>query len=303
MLTIAPSQLRTTDALPASEAAYRPDIDGLRAFSILSVVIFHFFPKALPGGFIGVNVFFVISGYLISGVILKSLNAGDFSYAVFYGRRIKRIFPALIVVLVTSALAGWLFLFSDEWRSLAKHVFAGAAFISNIALMREGGYFDFAAKPLLHLWSLGIEEQFYIVWPVFLASVCRWRSATLPFILSVLSISLALNLWFVGKRPAADFYFPDMRFWELALGAFLAHVMLLRTRARLCLLALDLLDKPRVSSTLSVAGLSLLVASSTLSRRSKCCHCLRNLFPMRGNQYRRSIDTATPSVLRNGIYD
>ncbi len=244
----------------SSRGAYRPDIDGLRAFSILSVIVFHAFPQTLPGGFIGVDVFFVISGFLITGIILRSLSAETFSYATFYSRRIKRIFPALIVVLAASLLAGWLFLFHDEWKLLGKHLFSGAAFISNIALMREGGYFDSATKPLLHLWSLGIEEQFYIAWPLLLAFVWKRRSTTLPFIALVLLLSFALNMLYVGGHPSVVFYFPATRFWELAVGALLAHVTLFHSGLVHRLLS----HHHRVSSASSIAGLVLLASSTVL---------------------------------------
>ena len=159
----------------ARSSGYRADIDGLRAIAILAVVGFHAFPGYLPGGFTGVDVFFVISGFLISGIIFEELQAGRFSYAGFYGRRVRRIFPALIVVLLACFTAGWFALANDEYKALGKHMAAGAAFVSNLALWSEAGYFDAAAetKPLLHLWSLGIEEQFYVFWP--LLAGWAWR--------------------------------------------------------------------------------------------------------------------------------
>ena len=260
------NQRSTTRSFPLRQAGYRPDIDGLRAFSILSVIIFHCFPRVLPSGFTGVDIFFVISGFLISGIIFKSLSVGAFSYATFYSQRIKRIFPALIIVLVATVLAGWLFLFPREWQQLGKHVFAGVAFLSNIALMREGRYFDRSlAKPLLHLWSLGIEEQFYIAWPLLLAYVWKRRSLTLPFIILVLSTSFALNLWYVGMHPFYVFYFPATRFWELAVGALLSYVTLFRSNSRLCRFSLH---NPRISSSMSLAGLVLLVASLFIAKNN-----------------------------------
>lgn len=172
---------------------YRPDIDGLRAVAVLSVVIFHAFPDLIPGGFIGVDVFFVISGFLISTIIFKSLSTDNFSFTDFYARRIKRIFPALFVVLLVTYGLGWHSLLADEFRQLGKHIAAGAGFVANLVFWSEAGYFDNASetKPLLHLWSLGIEEQFYIVWPLLLwlawgaGSIClslpsRWPSLPSP---------------------------------------------------------------------------------------------------------------------------
>jgi hypothetical protein len=148
---------------------YRPDIDGLRAIAVLSVVVFHAFPSLIHGGFVGVDIFFVISGFLISKHIWEELGAGTFSIKTFYARRVRRIFPALSVVLLACLIMGWVILTPGEYEQLGNHVVAGAAFVSNIIFWKEAGYFDNAAdtKPLLHLWSLSIEEQFYIVWPLF----------------------------------------------------------------------------------------------------------------------------------------
>ena len=141
---------------------YRRDIDGLRAISVLIVLAFHAFPEWVAGGFIGVDVFFVISGFLITGIILNDVDAGRFTILRFYHRRIRRIFPALVVVLLLSLLAGWVLLSNDEYKQLGWHVFASGLFFQNIALFSEAGYFDIVAdyKPLLHLWSLSVEEQF-----------------------------------------------------------------------------------------------------------------------------------------------
>jgi len=143
---------------------YRPDIDGLRAIAILCVVGFHAFPTQLQGGFVGVDIFFVISGYLISTIIYNEVEKDSFSFRQFYFRRIKRIFPALLLVLSVTWLFGWFVLYPDEFKQLGKHVVGGLTFVSNFVLLIEMGYFDNASetKPLLHLWSLGIEEQFYI---------------------------------------------------------------------------------------------------------------------------------------------
>ena len=174
---------------------YRSDIDGLRAFAVTSVLIFHAFPSLMPGGFVGVDVFFVISGFLISGIIFKEIEAGNFSFSNFYARRVKRIFPALITMLMTSYAVGWFFLFNDDFRRLGSHIFRASLFLSNFILWREAGYFDNAAetKPLLHLWSLGIEEQFYIVWPVILWAF--WRSFNFyNYTMSFLKTHLEVNL-------------------------------------------------------------------------------------------------------------
>jgi len=139
---------------------YRADIDGLRAIAVLSVVGFHAFPRSVKGGFVGVDIFFVISGFLISTIIFGSLERKTYSFTEFYGRRIRRIFPVLLLVLISSYTFGWFALLADEYKQLGKHIAAGTGFVSNFALWKESGYFDDAAqtKPLLHLWSLAIEE-------------------------------------------------------------------------------------------------------------------------------------------------
>lgn len=148
----------------------RQDIDGLRALAIILVVGFHAFPEMLQIGFIGVDIFFVISGFLITSIICKKLAAGQFSFLEFYSKRVRRIFPALILVLFSSLCFGWFALFSGEYFLLAKHIIGGALSIENFLLWDEAGYFDSSGelKPLMHLWSLGVEEQFYLLWPIFL---------------------------------------------------------------------------------------------------------------------------------------
>src|SRR5688572_242044 len=205
-------------------ASYRPDVDGLRAVAVLAVLAFHAFPNVAPGGFAGVDVFFVISGFLISGIILGDLERGRFSFADFYWRRIRRIFPALVLVLAGCLGLGWLVLLPHEYAQLGKHVVAGAGFIANLAFWHEAGYFDSSAelKPLLHLWSLGVEEQYYLVWPLALFLFRRWPRAMLGMIIGVGAVSFAANLWLVELRPNAAFYLPMTRFWELLVGSALA---------------------------------------------------------------------------------
>lgn len=206
------------------EAAYRRDIDGLRAIAVLSVVAFHAFPGLLPGGFVGVDVFFVISGYLISGVISKQLAAGRFTFRDFYARRIRRILPALLVVLAACYAFGWIALLPGEYQQLSKHIAAGMGFVSNFALWNEAGYFDASAsaKPLLHLWSLGIEEQFYLVWPLCLWGFAKLRRSAMTLVIVVGVVSFAINLATIHMAPVAAFYSPLSRFWELQAGCLLA---------------------------------------------------------------------------------
>src|SRR5262249_11722104 len=222
-LAATPGGRRGAD-VPLFHPAYRPDIDGLRAVAVLSVVGFHAVPSAVPGGFTGVDIFFVISGFLISSIIFGGLQNNAFDFLMFYVRRMKRIFPALIVVLLASFTLGWFYLFTDEYKQLGKHIAGGAGFISNFMLLNEAGYFDQAAetKPLLHLWSLGIEEQFYLAWPILLWTVWRLRLNVLAFIIAVALISFAFNIAASASEPAAAFYSPHTRFWELLAGSLLA---------------------------------------------------------------------------------
>lgn len=214
--------------LTFSHPKYRPDIDGLRAVAVISVVIFHAFPEWIKGGFIGVDIFFVISGFLISTIIFENLDKGTFSFSEFYARRVKRIFPALLLVLIAVLVFGWFVLLADEYKQLGKHVASGAGFISNIILWGEAGYFDNSAetKPLLHLWSLGIEEQFYIVWPLLLWFVWRQKLNLITITLLAASVSFYLNIKNIQSDAVATFYSPQTRFWELLCGSSLAWVML-----------------------------------------------------------------------------
>lgn len=226
-----------------TEHVYRPDIDGLRAIAVGSVVVFHAFPWLVPGGFAGVDVFFVISGYLITTNIVGGLSTGNFSIRGFYDRRVRRIFPALAVVLTATYVIGWATLFDKEFEQLGKHVAGGAFFVSNLLLWAESGYFDTSSevKPLVHLWSLGIEEQFYIVWPLLLWAVFsfgrRNRSGTsrtgIPRQRMIGSTVVLMIASFVLGLLAIDsvggYYSPLNRFWELLVGALLAIVAFGRT--------------------------------------------------------------------------
>ena len=203
---------------------YRADIDGLRAIAVLMVLGFHGFPNAIRGGFIGVDIFFVISGFLISSLILKDLNNKNFSFGEFYLRRIKRIFPALIIILFFSVVLGWLTLWVNEFKQLGKHIAASASFVSNYIYWGEAGYFDGTpeSKPLLHLWSLAIEEQFYILLPPLLWFCWKRGLNLLTMLLALSALSFIFNiLWSYSDRTAA-FYSLQTRAWELLLGGVLA---------------------------------------------------------------------------------
>ncbi|MDE3059662.1 MAG: acyltransferase [Pseudomonadota bacterium] len=275
----------TADA-SSSHPGYRADIDGLRAIAILSVLAFHAFPEAVRGGFAGVDIFFVISGYLISGIVLGQLAAGGFRFTEFYVRRIRRLFPALLAVLAACYALGWQVLLPDEYAQLGKHIAGGAGFIANILLWQESGYFDTFTemKPLLHLWSLGVEEQFYLVWPLLLALAWRWRMSIPAVLLAVMGISFAANVYLVGDHASTAFYWPATRFWELLSGGMLAwaarrNVAFRHSPAAACaglsliLLAVFALNKqmefPGWWAVLPVAGACLLIASGP----STWLHC------------------------------
>ncbi|HEY8049144.1 MAG TPA: acyltransferase family protein [Ramlibacter sp.] len=236
--------------------AYRADVDGLRAVAVLAVIGYHYFPQWVPAGFAGVDVFFVISGYLITGIITGAVEAGRFSIADFYSRRIRRIFPALVIVLLACAAIGWAVLYYEEYLLLGKHIAAGAGFVMNIVLWSETGYFDPAAetKPLLHLWSLGVEEQFYIVWPLVIAYVCRTRVSRFLTVIAVFAASLVACGVYTPAHAAAAFYLPQFRFWELMAGAALALHPQWAARSA------------RGADIRSLAGLVLLVASGFVIR-------------------------------------
>lgn len=212
---------------------YRSDIDGLRAIACLAVVLYHAFPSKLHGGFIGVDIFFVISGFLISSIIYRNLfnseNPGQVNIIDFYIRRVRRIFPALIAVLITTLVLGWFVLLPDEYKLLGKHVFGGSVYINNFMLFNESGdYFNAAssAKPLLHLWSLGVEEQFYLIFPIFLYVIYK---INLNFVLSLTLFTVAsfcLNKYNINThQQTSAFYLPWCRFWELSIGAILAYTV------------------------------------------------------------------------------
>ncbi|MGJ5136712.1 acyltransferase family protein [Bradyrhizobium oligotrophicum] len=212
------------DEARATPLGYRKDIDGLRAVAVLPVLLYHAFPKAVPGGFYGVDIFFVISGFLITGIIHKQMLSGRFSVADFYARRIRRIFPALITVVLVTFLIAWFVLPPRELKSLGTNIAGGAIFIQNFILLGQVGYFDLAAdkKPLLHLWSLAIEEQYYVVWPLLLMLIGAWRRKSLAITLALAAASFIACLVVQTRAPDHAFYLPVTRAWELMAGSALA---------------------------------------------------------------------------------
>ncbi|MBP0600763.1 acyltransferase [Herbaspirillum sp. LeCh32-8] len=261
--------------------AYRADIDGLRAIAILSVVAFHAFPSMLPGGFVGVDIFFVISGFLISSIIFRGLEKDKFSFGDFYVHRIRRIFPALIVVLTACFVFGWFSLLPEEYKQLGKHMAAGAGFIQNFVLWKESGYFDVESdmKPLLHLWSLSVEEQFYLLYPLLVWAIWRAKMSVRAMILLLMAASFALNLWWIQEDPVRTFYLPITRVWELLAGAVCALVALRAggmPMPRLCA------DDARNRNVLSVLGLLLIVVAIAIIDRTRLFPGWWALLPVTG---------------------
>jgi peptidoglycan/LPS O-acetylase OafA/YrhL len=253
--------------------AYRSDIDGLRAIAILLVVGFHAFPHQVGGGFIGVDIFFVISGFLITGLISGALADGRWSLADFYLRRMRRLFPALLTVLLACMVFGWVTLFPADYSNLGRDIGAGAGFIANLVLLHSAGYFDTASelKPLLHLWSLGVEEQFYIIWPLTIAIVWRWRRTPLCMAIALLVVSFAWNVVLTRTNPLAAFFLPVTRFWELMLGCVLALLTLTGSHAPVPTSggtnqSPRRYESPAMQELAAWAGVSLIVAATVFIR-------------------------------------
>jgi peptidoglycan/LPS O-acetylase OafA/YrhL len=213
-----------TDA-QSSPVKYRADVDGLRALAVLVVIAFHLGSYRFRGGFVGVDVFFVISGFLICSLLYGDLEAGRFSLARFYERRIRRILPALLLVLAATTIAAAFVLMPPRFEDYAESLAAAALSFSNFFFWQSAGYFDAPAgtKPLLHTWSLAVEEQFYLAFPLFLAALYRFRRTVVIAALTLIAIaSLAISAVGAFNDPNAAFYLPFNRAWELLLGALLA---------------------------------------------------------------------------------
>lgn len=236
-----------------TDGAYRPEIDGLRAIAVVSVILFHAGFTALSGGFVGVDIFFVISGYLITQILLQELRGGNFSLIRFYERRIRRILPVLYFVLLVSSFAAWLWLMPSDYKRYGKSLLAVIFFVPNILFWSEGDYFDVqsAHKPLLHTWSLAVEEQYYLLFPLLLFSVWRFRRQHLIQYIFMLTLAgFALAEVSSHFKPTAAFFLAPPRAWELLAGGCAACCHIDKSR-------FGFLQKYR--DGLSVAGLLLIV--------------------------------------------
>jgi peptidoglycan/LPS O-acetylase OafA/YrhL len=218
-----PAERRAIQA--ATHPAYRPDIDGLRAIAVLPVVLYHAGVRGFSGGFVGVDIFFVISGYLITGILARDIAIGRHSIREFYRRRILRIFPALATMVLATTVCACFALLPEEIGGYARSVAATAVFGSNIVFYQATDYFNqgATAAPLLHTWSLAVEEQWYIIWPLLLAAIGAGRPrATLAVAGAISAASLLLALWLMQRDSAAAFYLLPPRAWEPGFGAVLA---------------------------------------------------------------------------------
>jgi peptidoglycan/LPS O-acetylase OafA/YrhL len=203
---------------------YRSDIDGLRALAVAPIVLFHAHVPGFDGGYVGVDIFFVISGFLITTILAEELAQGRFSFAGFYARRIRRLLPALIAMLAVVSILAPFVLLPDDLAAYARSVVAKVLLSSNILFWSESGYFDVASelKPLLHIWSLSIEEQFYLVFPLLLFGLHRWGRRPAVAVIVLLALSLAASIYFVRVDPSATFYLLPTRAWEFLIGSVLA---------------------------------------------------------------------------------
>ena len=233
---------------------YRAEIDGLRALAVLPVILFHAGFEWFSGGFVGVDVFFVISGYLITTIIISEMAEGKFSIVNFYERRARRILPALFFVMAACLPFAWLWLSPNDLKDFGQSLVTVSLFSSNFLFWWESGYFDTAAelKPLLHTWSLAIEEQFYILFPIFL--ILTWRLGLkwiLIFLSTVFLISLGVAQWGAYNTPNAAFFLLPARAWELLVGVFAAFYLKYNTH----------LKSHSLNQALSLLGFGMIVYS------------------------------------------
>lgn len=207
---------------------YQPGIDGLRGLAILAVIGYHYFPQVVPGGYVGVDIFFVISGYLITSKIIADIHSGDFSMLGFWNKRIRRIVPALVATMLICLAVGWISMSALDYKSLGNHAKYGSTFLLNLLVRKEVNYFDAesATKPLLHLWSLSVEEQFYIFWPLTLyafSKVFRSRRFEL-LILAIATVSIGIFMVLLASDQMSAFYHPASRAWEFMAGSLASQI-------------------------------------------------------------------------------
>jgi peptidoglycan/LPS O-acetylase OafA/YrhL len=277
-LTVSLRHVRIASLVKTADPAmnYRREIDGLRAVAVVPVILFHAGFSTFSGGFVGVDVFLVISGYLITTIILNNLRAGTFTLVDFYERRARRILPALFLVMLLCMPWAWLWLLPMDMRNFARSAGAVALFVSNVFFWQSSGYFDTAAelKPLLHTWSLSVEEQFYLLFPVLVMLLWRWGQRRLMLVFSVLGLcSLVFAHWGATRQPSATFYLLHTRGWELVLGACLAVHHADDTRR-------ELSDTARQMG--SVLGLAMVTASVVLFTKATPFPSLYALLPTVG---------------------
>lgn len=241
---------------------YRPEIDGLRAIAVIPVILFHAGFEFFSGGFVGVDVFFVISGYLITSIILSEKDRGTFSLVNFYDRRARRILPALFLVMFVSLPFAWFWLLPSDMKDFSKSLVAVSVFSSNILFWQETGYWgvDNELKPLLHTWSLAVEEQYYLLFPLFLMAVWKFRKRWIfgSFML-LAAASLMLSQWGAQNYPTANFFLLPTRGWELAIGASIAFYLLYKKQTISALLSHKLIDEMLSFTGLLMIGYSVLV--------------------------------------------
>lgn len=253
---------------------YRPEIDGLRAIAVLSVIFFHLGWTWVPGGFLGVDVFFVISGYLITSIIITDLENNTFNLMSFYERRARRLLPILFLVMLSCIPLSWIIMHPTQMLDFSQSLIATTTFVSNILFWREDGYFgaESALKPLLHTWSLAVEEQFYIVFPLFAWLIFKfWRNSFIWLLIFICLVSLVISDWGSKHKEIANFYLPITRAWELIIGSICA-VLLRKYQI-----------KPK--NTLSLMGFTAVIFSIFIYSQNTPTPSLYTLLPIIGTAF------------------
>ena len=235
-------------------STYRPDIDGLRAFAVLPVILFHFkiFADTVTGGFVGVDIFFVISGYLITRIVFADVSSGTYSILRFYDRRIRRIFPALIFLYLACLVLALFLYFPSEAGTFSNSVIASTFFVSNIFFYYRSGYFerDSETNPLLHTWSLSVEEQFYVLFPLVVFAIRNFHHRARVLVISAIALASFMSaVYTVYANPSAAFYLVQFRAWELAIGGLLA------------IGALPLISRRWIAEVIAISGFALICGS------------------------------------------